>query len=301
MMPKPEQMTAEPDEPPHAPANGNPRQSFHTPPQIPAPRRRYLQRKYQVERLVACALLLPASPLILVVCLLVKLTSKGPVFYRQVRLGHQRKAYEILKIRTMYIDAEADGVARWCTKNDPRITPLGRVLRKLHLDELPQLVNVVRGEMVLVGPRPERPQISERLAAQIDGYYDRLRVKPGITGLAQINLPPDETLEDARRKQLLDLRYIEEANAWLDFRMVLATALRMCGISGARVTKMMRLCRRSLLNEAAAESSLEVATDVYLALDKALPVSLATPCEDERCLDDHDTNRSAFVVPRQPR
>lgn len=268
-----------------------------------AARRRYLQQKYIIERILGCLLLLPAAPVILIICLLVKLTSKGPGLYRQVRLGHNRVSYEILKIRTMRLDAEADGVARWCVKQDPRITPLGRFLRKVHLDELPQLINVARGEMVLVGPRPERPQIAEHLAEDIDGYYDRLSVKPGITGLAQINLPPDETLEDARRKQILDLQYIREANAWLDFRMLAATALRMCGISGERVTKAMRLCRKSVLAEQTPhsdESSLHGPLAVF-------PASIADSSAD---LDAHfvsidsgssSQHRRTTDYPRQPR
>jgi len=223
---------------------------------IPVARRKYLHRKYKIERAIGCGLLVPAAPVILGICLIVKLTSRGPGLYRQVRVGHNGQEYEILKIRTMRTDAESDGVARWCVKNDPRITRLGSFLRKVHLDELPQLINVAKGEMVLVGPRPERPSICEKLAKDIDSYYDRVQVKPGITGLSQINLPPDETLDDARRKQILDLQYIAEANAWLDLRMIAATALRMCGVRGDRVTKMMRLCRKTLLTDnAIAETS----------------------------------------------
>jgi lipopolysaccharide/colanic/teichoic acid biosynthesis glycosyltransferase len=216
---------------------------------MPLARRRYLHRKYKIERAIGFGLLVPAAPVILGICLIVKLTSRGPGLYRQVRVGHNGQEYEILKIRTMRTDAESDGVARWCVKNDPRITRLGSFLRKVHLDELPQLINVAKGEMVLVGPRPERPSICEKLAKDIERYYDRVQVKPGITGLSQINLPPDETLDDARRKQILDLQYIAEANAWLDLRMIAATALRMCGVRGDRVTKMMRLCRKTLLTD----------------------------------------------------
>jgi|GEM_PF-649229 len=264
---------------------------------------RYLQRKYCAERILGCLLLVPAAPVILLVCLIVKLTSRGPALYRQVRLGHNRKSYEILKIRTMRLDAEADGIARWCVKQDPRITPLGRFLRKVHLDELPQLINVARGEMVLVGPRPERPQIAERLAEDIDGYYDRLSIKPGITGLAQINLPPDETLEDARRKQLLDLQYIREANHWLDFRMLAATGLRMCGISGDRVTKLMRLCRKSLLAELSFESD-EVSMAAKLI---QFPASISDSSADlgENCVSidsgSSAQHRRITDYPRQPR
>jgi lipopolysaccharide/colanic/teichoic acid biosynthesis glycosyltransferase len=214
---------------------------------IPKARRKYLRRKYKIERLIGCGLLVPAAPVILGICLIVKLTSRGPGLYSQVRVGLNGRKYEILKIRTMRTDAESDGVARWCVKNDPRITRLGSFLRKVHLDELPQLINVAKGEMVLVGPRPERPAICEKLANEIDRYYDRVQVKPGITGLSQINLPPDETLDDARRKQMLDLQYIAEANAWLDLRMIAVTLLRMFGVRGDRVNHLMRLCRKSIL------------------------------------------------------
>jgi len=122
-------------------------------------------------------------------------------------------------------------------------------LRKLHLDELPQLLNVARGEMSLVGPRPERPLICESLAKDIDGYYQRLNVKPGITGLAQINLPPDESLEDVRRKQALDLYYIEQAGFGLELRVLLATAMRVFGVRDTLILRLMRLCRRCLLVE----------------------------------------------------
>ncbi len=269
----------------------------------PSPRQPYLHRKYILERLLGCLLLLPAAPLILFVCLLVKITSKGPALYRQVRLGHNRVSYEILKIRTMRLDAEADGVARWCVKQDPRITPLGRFLRKVHLDELPQLINVARGEMVLVGPRPERPQIAEHLAEEIDGYYDRLKVKPGITGLSQINLPPDETLEDARRKQLLDLQYIQEANWWLDLRMLAATGLRMCGISGDRVTKMMRLCRKSLLAELVTRSDESSLHDALVDFPPSIADSSADLNEDCVSIDSGSSAQHRRIpdYPRQPR
>ena len=250
-------------------------------------RQRYLERKYKFERFLGCLLLIPAAPVILLFGLLVKLTSPGPVFYRQERLGYSGVPYYIIKIRTMRIDAEADGVARWCVKNDSRITPLGWWLRKLHIDELPQLINVVRGEMVLVGPRPERPMICERLAGVIDGYYDRLRVKPGITGLAQINLPPDESDDDVRRKQTLDLQYIDEASAWLDFRMIFATALRMVGIKGDRVTKALGLCRLSLVEDAVIVKLADCAADDHAG-------------DDDECGEGSSGFRRA-TVPRQPR
>ncbi len=203
----------------------------------------YFRRKYFVERMIGWMLLIPTYPLILLLSGIVRLHSKGPGFYRQVRVGYRGQEYEIIKLRTMRVDAEADGKAKWCTKGDPRITRLGKWLRKLHLDELPQLINVARGEMTLVGPRPERPCFVDDLKLQIPGYERRLSVMPGITGLSQINLPPDETIDDVRRKQYLDLLYIDQANFLLDLRMVLATSVRLVGVPGAVVIRMLGLFR----------------------------------------------------------
>ena len=136
------------------------------------------------------------------------------------------------KIRTMRLDAEAETGPVWAKANDPRITRLGRFLRKLHLDELPQLINVVKKEMSLIGPRPERPEIAAVLAEDIPGYTDRLVVLPGVTGLAQINLPPDSTLDDVRRKLVLDMKYIKQAGPWLDARILMSTFARMVGVPG---------------------------------------------------------------------
>ncbi len=155
-------------------------------------KREYFKRKYRRERWIGILLLIPAAPVILFLCIIVRLNSKGAGLYRQTRLGLNGKPYEILKLRTMRCDAEADGQERWCVKGDSRITWLGKWLRKLHLDELPQLINVARGEMALVGPRPERPKFVEKLTREVPGYEHRMSIMPGITGLAQINLPPDE-------------------------------------------------------------------------------------------------------------
>ncbi|MEM8668676.1 MAG: sugar transferase [Planctomycetota bacterium] len=209
----------------------------------------FFSQKYFLDRCLGSLLLVLASPVIIVLFALVRATSRGPGFYRQERVGLDGKCFEILKLRSMVKNAETKGQAVWCVKNDVRVTKLGRVLRRLHLDELPQLWNVARGEMSLVGPRPERPQICESLASKIDGYYDRVLVKPGVTGLAQINLPPDESFDDVLRKQTLDLRYIQETGWWLEFRIIVATAMRMFGIRGETVMRMMRLCRRNVLSE----------------------------------------------------
>ena len=133
----------------------------------------------------------------------------------------------IYKIRTMRHKAEAGCGAVWTRPGDPRITRVGRVLRKFHLDELPQLFNVLRGEMSLIGPRPERPEFVHVLAEAVPGYLDRLTVRPGVTGLAQLYLPPDSDLTSVRRKLVLDCEYIREGGPWLDARLFLCTLLRL--------------------------------------------------------------------------
>ena len=197
-------------------------------------RRKFFERKSVFDFVVGWSLLVLLSPLIVLSWLLVKLTSRGPGFYCQTRVQQGGRTFDVIKVRSMRVDAESNGKAVWCKKGDPRITPVGRFLRKTHLDELPQLFNVVRGEMSLVGPRPERPEICEQLAGQIPNYYSRVAVKPGITGLAQINLEPDQTLEDVKRKQYLDLHYIENTNLYLEIRILLSTALRLFGVRGDR-------------------------------------------------------------------
>jgi lipopolysaccharide/colanic/teichoic acid biosynthesis glycosyltransferase len=142
------------------------------------------------------------------------------------------------KIRTMVHGAESRTGPVWAAYNDPRLTRVGRVIRKLHLDELPQLWNVIKGDMSLIGPRPERPEFTHRLAQEIPGYLDRLMVLPGVTGLAQVNLPPDTDLESVRRKLVLDLEYIVSAGAWLDFRLLIGTAFRAVGVPGYLATRL---------------------------------------------------------------
>lgn len=211
--------------------------------------RPFFRRKYLFDRVAGIGLLVALSPLLLSLYAVVRCTSKGPGFYRQRRVGLNGKTFEILKLRTMVVNAEKPGQAIWCVKNDSRITSVGRILRRMHLDELPQLWNVALGDMSLVGPRPERPEICKELAKRIDCYYDRVAIKPGVTGLSQINLPPDESLDDVRRKQILDLQYIQEANTWLELRIIGATAMRMLGVRGQIVMKAMQLCRRDLLRD----------------------------------------------------
>jgi lipopolysaccharide/colanic/teichoic acid biosynthesis glycosyltransferase len=174
---------------------------------------------------------------------MVRLTSGGKAIYRQARVGEGGNTFTMYKIRTMVSNAEARSGAVWTQPGDPRVTAVGRVLRRLHLDELPQLFNVLKGEMSLIGPRPERPEFVEILAKDIEGYRNRLLVRPGITGLAQINLPPDTDLESVRRKLVLDLEYVEKANLLLDARMFLCTLVRLCGMPGAWAMSLFRLQR----------------------------------------------------------
>jgi lipopolysaccharide/colanic/teichoic acid biosynthesis glycosyltransferase len=157
--------------------------------------------------------------------MLVRLTSKGPAFYTQTRVGQGGRLFTILKLRTMRHNCEALSGPRWSLPGDPRITPVGWLLRKTHLDELPQLLNVLRGEMSLIGPRPERPEFVPQLEKELPAYRQRLNVRPGVTGLAQVLLPPDSDIESVRRKLTHDLFYIRELTPWLDLRLLLCTGL----------------------------------------------------------------------------
>lgn len=196
------------------------------------------------DRALALVLLIPGLPLIGLLVLLVRLTSRGPGIYSQRRVGRGGYVFVMYKLRSMRTDAESATGPVWAgAGSDSRVTPLGHWLRKLHLDELPQLFNVVRGEMSLVGPRPERPEFVYVLAKQIPGYMDRLAVLPGITGLAQVNLPADTDLDSVRRKLALDCEYIDQASLLLDVRLILCTILRVVGLRGGRSVSLLGLSR----------------------------------------------------------
>lgn len=188
----------------------------------------YTSVKPAAEILAAAILLLPALPLILFAWLLIKLTSPGPGFYSQTRAGRDGRAFEIVKIRSMHHSKRVSGDMNWAKANDVRITPVGKFLRLTHLDELPQLFNVLRGEMSLVGPRPERPEvISEKgLAASVPGYDLRSEISPGVTGLAQVQLPADSDVLSVRHKVYYDLYYLTNQSLWLDIRIAAATLLK---------------------------------------------------------------------------
>jgi lipopolysaccharide/colanic/teichoic acid biosynthesis glycosyltransferase len=205
------------------------------------PRTRSERINRALNFVLATLALIVLAPIMLLVALAVRLTSPGPILYTQTRVGIDRRSkralalydrrthdtggsvFTILKFRSMYVDAERHCGAVWATPNDPRVTPLGRFLRKTRLDELPQLFNVVRGDMNIVGPRPERPSIFAQLRVDISHYALRQRAKPGITGLAQINNAYDETLDDVRRKVHYDLEYLGKQSVAEDVRIMLKT------------------------------------------------------------------------------
>lgn len=172
---------------------------------------------------VSVCVILFSLPLWIVIALAIKLTSKGPVLYKQVRVGKDGVHFKMLKFRSMRSDAEKNTGPVWAGKNDPRVTRVGRFLRKTHLDELPQFINVLKGEMSLVGPRPERPFFVEKLSKEIPLYSRRHRVRPGITGWAQVKHKYDESIEDVRTKLRYDLYYIENISWRLDLKILFNT------------------------------------------------------------------------------
>jgi lipopolysaccharide/colanic/teichoic acid biosynthesis glycosyltransferase len=200
----------------------------------------YFRKKHFLDYCLAVLLLMPCLPLMAILMLLVKLTSRGPAIYRQCRAGRKGAPFYMLKIRTMTHDAESRTGPAWTQIADPRVTPVGHFLRKFHLDELPQLFNVLKGEMSLVGPRPERPEFVAVLARQIPDYLNRLAVLPGITGLAQLNLPPDSDLDSVRRKIALDIEYIETANLWMDWKLLCCTGMRIFKLPVLRMFGVLR-------------------------------------------------------------
>lgn len=203
----------------------------------------YFRWKEVLDRALAAGLLVPGIPIIGLSIALTRLTSKGPGIYRQARVGKGRRPFTMYKIRTMGQDAEDGTGPVWTTADDGRITSVGRFLRRVHLDEFPQLFNVLKGEMALIGPRPERPEFVALLSKEIPNYLDRLTVKPGITGLAQINLDPDVDFESVRRKLVLDTEYIKHATVFLDARVLLGTLLYLVGCKAELAKRITRLKR----------------------------------------------------------
>jgi len=198
----------------------------------PNPGRVALQSVYSMAIAIVAAVL--TSPIMLLVAALVRLTSPGPALFRQQRVGKNDVVFTLYKFRSMYRDAEAASGAVWAKRDDPRVTPAGRWLRRLRLDELPQLFNVLKGDMSIVGPRPERPEFVAELAERIPYYRQRHCVKPGITGWAQINLQYGDTVEDTITKLEYDLYYIKNLAPALDLFIMFHTAKVMLLWRGAR-------------------------------------------------------------------
>ncbi len=192
--------------------------------------RRYDRCKVALDFAAAVVLLVLSAPVMLLAALLIKLTSRGPVLYTQIRVGYRGRTFTIYKLRTMYDGCEKLSGPCWAVPGDPRITPIGRLLRATHLDELPQLFNILRGEMSLIGPRPERIEFVAELERLLPFYRRRSTVRPGITGLAQVQLDPDTTLANVHRKLAYDLHYVAHRGPWLDFRILLCTVCFMLGV-----------------------------------------------------------------------
>jgi len=166
-----------------------------------------------------------AAPIVAFAAILIKLNSRGPIVYKQNRVGEGGKVFQIYKLRTMNLDAEKGTGAVWSVKNDPRVTDVGKVLRKTHIDEIPQLFNVIKGDMSIVGPRPERPELVRDFRSAIRDYEKRLKVKPGITGVAQVWHKYDESIRDVKKKIKYDLLYTKKMGLWLDLRVLAQTAV----------------------------------------------------------------------------
>jgi lipopolysaccharide/colanic/teichoic acid biosynthesis glycosyltransferase len=195
--------------------------------------------KSVVDVLVACVLMIVAVPIIAVLAILVKRASPGPAFYSQERMGLHGRPFQIWKLRTMLHNCEAITGPVWSGKNDDRVTHIGRILRDTHLDELPQLWNVLRGQMSLVGPRPERREIARRIEIGLPEFGLRLLVKPGLTGLAQLRVPPDVDIANVPHKLAQDLFYLRHQSLLLDLRILISTAFHFIGTGCACVSKML--------------------------------------------------------------
>ena len=187
-----------------------------------------------VDVAISVLLLIVTLPITLLVAIAVALESRGPVFYKQERVGLKGKTFTVLKFRSMNVDAEKNGVAVWADNEDPRVTRIGHCLRKFRLDELPQLINVLKGDMSFVGPRPERPQFVDELSDVIPFYQLRHYVKPGLTGWAQVCYPYGASINDSREKLQYDLYYLKNYSLFLDLNVILLTVQVILWGKGAR-------------------------------------------------------------------
>jgi lipopolysaccharide/colanic/teichoic acid biosynthesis glycosyltransferase len=199
------------------------------------------KRRGYLESCLALVLLILSAPVIVLASLLIKLTSRGPILYSQTRLGRAGSLYVLYKLRTMHHQCEGKTGVVWSIPGDPRVTAVGRLLRRTHIDELPQLWNVFRGEMGLVGPRPERPEFLPLLEQAVPLYRKRLLVRPGITGLAQVQLYADIDVASVRSKLTYDLYYIRHRSVLLDARILFATMLRLLGLGFSTIRNLAHL------------------------------------------------------------
>jgi len=195
-------------------------------------RHRVLKRG--LDLMVSMVFLVFALPVCLLTALAIRLESRGPIFYRQERVGLNGRIFSVWKFRSMRTDAELDGVARWAASADDRVTRVGRFIRKLRIDEIPQVINVLVGEMSFIGPRPERPVFVEQLRELIPNYDLRHRMRPGITGWAQVNYPYGASVEDAKQKLSYDLYYLKKNDVLLDFAILVQTIRVVLFPDGAR-------------------------------------------------------------------
>jgi lipopolysaccharide/colanic/teichoic acid biosynthesis glycosyltransferase len=197
-------------------------------------RRRFREFKRFFDIIASVLGIVMTASIVAFTVILIKLVSPGSVFLRQQRVGLGGKVFSMFKLRTMKIDAEKCTGPVWAKEDDPRIIPFGKIIRKMHIDELPQLVNVFKGQMSIIGPRPERPAFVAYLSGQIVDYKQRLKVKPGITGLAQVLHKYDTTVKDVRRKIKFDLLYIRKMCLWVDMRILALTVVAVFTGKGAR-------------------------------------------------------------------
>lgn len=181
--------------------------------------------KRLLDLVVSLVVLILTLPFLAAIALIIKLDSKGPIIYKQLRVGRNRKPFTMYKFRTMHLDAESETGPTWAKENDPRVTKVGYWLRKMRLDEIPQLLNVLKGVMSLVGPRPERPHFVDQFKVQIPLYTRRLRVRPGITGWAQVKWKYDSSLDDVKEKTKYDLFYVENISLKMDLKILIITII----------------------------------------------------------------------------
>jgi exopolysaccharide biosynthesis polyprenyl glycosylphosphotransferase len=179
--------------------------------------------KRLLDIIVSIIILVISLPITLITALAIKLDSEGPVFFTQERMGMNGKIFKMIKFRSMKKDAEKLTGPVWSQKNDPRVTRVGKIIRKLRIDEIPQFINVLKGDMSVVGPRPERPYFVEKLSQEIPYYKRRLKVRPGITGWAQVKHKYDESIEDVKIKLRYDLFYIENMSIRMDLKILFRT------------------------------------------------------------------------------